>query len=745
METLMLNRRSFLRFTAIAGGGLMVATYLDPIAEVLAQGPGGPPATFVANAFIKVSADNVVTIISKNPEIGQGIKTALPMLIAEELEVPWDAIKIEQADLDQTKYGPQNAGGSTATPTNYDPMRRVGAALRLTFVKAAAETWGVPESELVAANASVTHRASNRTLTYGQLTAKAATLTPPDLASVPLKPASSFTIVGKMKGGVDNAAIVTGKPTFGIDFTLPGMLWAVYEKSPVFGAKAVSANVDEIKAMPGVRHVLIIEGTDDLRGLMPGVAIVADSYWQARTARQKLVVKWADHPTAQQSSESYAAQAQQLSQQKPGFVLRTDGNVDEALAAPGTKVVEAAYAYPFISHSPLEPQNSTAHFQNGKMEIWAPTQTPQQGRQLVTTVLGIPAENITLHIQRAGGGFGRRLTNDYIGEACAIAKEIGVPVKVLWTREDDMRHDHYRPGGFHFLKAGVDASGKLVAWRNHFVSYGDPARGAQGYSNSANINGVEFPARFVPNFDFQSSLIPLGVPTGAMRAPRSNAFSWVFQSFLDELAAAAGKDPLQFRLDILAATPLPAPQGQGPGGGGDGFDEKRMRGVLEAARDRSGWGKRQLPKGSALGVAFQYSHRGYFANVAEVTVDAMNRVKVNKVWVVGDIGSQIVNVSSAVNQAQGGVIEGMSHLMNWEITVQGGKVVQGNFNQYQPTRITQAPPEIDVFFLRTDNPPTGLGEPALPPTIPAITNAIAAVTGKRVRQLPLAKSGYRWA
>jgi isoquinoline 1-oxidoreductase beta subunit len=732
-----MNRRWFLKVSAVAGGGMVASVYFDPFGKALAALQQTPTA-FVPSAFVKIGADGVVTIMAKNPEIGQGVKTSLPMLIAEELEVEWDKIRIEQADLDQTRYGQQNAGGSTATPTNYTPLRQVGAAVRELLIAAAAQTWGVPAAECRAENGTVYHRTRGM-LSYGQLAATAATMTAPELASVRLKPISEHKIAGKPTPGVDNAKIVTGQPLFGIDVTIPGMLWAVYEKCPVFGGKVKTANLDEVAGQPGVRHAFVIEGTSDLRGLMPGIAIVADGWWQAQSARKLLRVEWEEGPTAAQGSEQYVSSARQLQAQGPAFTLRADGNVDAALAS-ATRTIEAEYHYPFLAHAPLEPQNCTADFRNGALEIWAPTQTPQAGRQLVAQTLSVPEDRITIHQIRAGGGFGRRLTNDYMVEAAAIAQRIGGPVKVLWTREDDIQHCHYRPAGFHFLKAGVDAAGRVTAWRNHFVSFGDAARAAEGFAQAANINAVEFPARFIPNFDFGSSLIPLGVPTAFMRAPRSNAFSWVFQSFIDELAHAASQDPLAFRLALLAGVPIPPPDR-----GADNFSAERMSGVLQAVRDRSGWDRRPRASGRAMGVAFQFSHRGYFANVADVSVDAQNRVRVHKVWVAGDIGSEIVNPSMAVNQGQGAVIEGMSHLMNWEITIRDGRVEQSNFHQYQPTRLMQAPPEIDVHFVTTDNPPTGLGEPALPPTLGAISNAIFAATGKRVRTLPLAKSGFSWA
>jgi isoquinoline 1-oxidoreductase beta subunit len=742
-----MNRRTFLRATAAAGGGMMIAVYLDP-ADVLGQEGSRAPAggaNYKPWAFLEIRRDGSVVIRSKNPEGGQGAKIHLPMIIADELDVDWKDVTIENAPLDEQSFGIQRTGGSTATPINWEPLRQCGAAARQMLVAAAAQTWGVQSGECATASGRVRHAASNRSLGYGELAAKAAALPAPDLKSVKLKDPKDYKVIGSSARNQDVPKIVRGEPLYAIDTKLPGMLYAAYEKCPVSGGKVATANVDEIRKLPGVRNAFIVPGGPDLAYTYPaccigvslhgGVAIVADTWWHAQQARTKLKVTWNEGPTASNSTEGFNKRALELSRQAPAIKLYNDGDAERALAG-AAKTVEAAYYYPFLAHAPLEPQNCTAHFVNGKLDVWVGTQTPREGRQVIAQSLGMPENDITVHFVRMGGGFGRRILNDYMAEAAWIAREMnGTPVKLLWSRQDDLTHDFYRPAGYHFFKAGLDASGSIVAWNQHYVAFGE----GEKFAPNTAIGGATFPAGFIPNFSFNASLIPMGIPTGPLRAPGTNGTTFVYQGFIDELAVASGKDPLDFRLALLDTPRRLLPNTR------DGFNADRAKGVLRLAAEKSGWGRRQLPKGTGMGVAFLYAHLGYFAEIAEVSVDAQNRVKVNKVWVAADIGSEVINPLNAVHQVQGSVIDGMGAVMAQETTFVNGRAQQSTFNDHRLVRMNQAPKDIEVHFLKTANPPTGLGEPALPPVIPAITNAIFAATGKRIRSIPIGKQGFSWA
>ncbi|MEA2738747.1 MAG: isoquinoline 1-oxidoreductase subunit beta [Acetobacteraceae bacterium] len=722
----MTSRRSFLKISAVAGGGFMLRAMLPSIAK--ADGVAEP-----LNAFIRIAPDGVVTIMSKNPEIGQGIKTMLPMVIAEELDVDWKHVRIEQAPLNAALYGQQFAGGSMATPLNYDPLRRVGAAGRQMLMTAAAQSWNVSPAECRTEAGVVHHDSSGRSLGYGALASKAVKVPVPDLGSVTLKDPKTFRIIGRPMPGVDNAKVVSGQKLFGIDVTVPGMLHAVFQKCPVFGGKIVRANVDAIKALPGVHDAFIIHGNGggDPQGLADGVAIVAKSWWVANRAREKLDITWNEGPTAAQSTEGFADGAARLAKGAPASYLRRDGDAADALKN-AAHVVEAAYAYPFLSHIDLEPQNCTAHFRDGKVVFWAPTQNPGPGAKLVATTLGIAESDITVNMTRVGGGFGRRLRNDFMAEAAWISKQVGAPVKLLWNRQDDMQHDFYRPAGFHFFKAGLDDTGGLVAFTDHFVTFGHGSK----LADSAMMDANEFPALLVPHLEYGQSVMELGVPTGPMRAPRSNALAFAFQSFVDELADRAGHDPVAFRLTLLGDPKVLINSTGKPNALRD-FNTGRMRDVLLKVAEVSGWADRHsLPKGTGKGVAFYFSHLGYFAEVVQASVSAAGDVTLNHVWIVGDVGSQIINPSGAENQVQGAALDGLGAALGQAITIDRGRVVQANFDTVKPLRTNQVPP-VDVHFLKTEYPPTGLGEPALPPVIPALCNAIFAATGKRVRSLPI--------
>lgn len=722
-----LDRRSFLKVTGVAGGGLWFAFYLGvrPAAQG-ADAPGGEADTFTPNAFLQIGADGIVTIYAKNPEVGQGVKTSFPMVIAEELDVPWESVRVEQAPVNESAYGPQFAGGSLSTPQNWDRLRRAGAVARAMLIQAAAVKWGVPAAECRTEAGAVIH--GGHKLTYGELAAEAAKLPVPDEKSVPLKARADYKLLGRRISGVDNHAIVTGKPLFAMDVALPGLLHAVYEKCPAFGGRVSRANTESLARLPGVKAAFVFDAAGDDTGRAAGVAIVATTTWAALQARRQLRVTWDEAPASQDSWSDFVARAAALASET-GPVVKQTGDVEQALAG-AAKSVSASYTFPFLAHAPMEPENCTAWWHEGRMEIWAPSQTPESGRKMVAEQLGIPLENVMVHQMRVGGGFGRKLMNDYMLEAASIAQRVEAPVQLFWSREADMAHDFYRPGGFHHLKAGVDAAGRLVAWHDHFVTFGaaggKPVRGGD-------MNADEFPAAMVPNFRFAKTLLPLSVPCGWWRAPGSCANAWVTESFLHELSAAAGRDHVEFLLELMGEPRWLQPGNQWA------LDTGRAAGVIRLVAEKGGWG-RKLPEGHGLGLAFHLSHAGHIAELAEVSVDSSRRVRVHRVVVAADVGP-IINRSAAENQVQGSVIDGLNAMAAQEITFEGGAVLQSNFHDYPFIRIESAP-QVEIHFIESDHPPTGLGEPALPPLAPAVCNAIFAATGHRIRTLPIAKEGF---
>jgi isoquinoline 1-oxidoreductase beta subunit len=719
-----LDRRQFLKLTGAVGGGLMLSLGFSrtPAEAAVSAVPLEP------NAYLKISDDEIL-ILAPNPEVGQGVKTALPMIVAEELDAAWSDVRVEQSAIDAARYGRQVAGGSRSVPSRWDELRRAGAVARQMLVRAAAQRWNVPAGECTTRDSQVLHAPSSRSLHYFELAHAAAELPVPDPQKVPLKGREDYRLLGRRITGVDNRALVTGQPLFGIDTRLPGMAYAAYQKCPATGGKVVRANLDEIKRLPGVVDAFVLEGTGRAAELMPGVAIVARDTWSAFEAKKRLSVEWDRSGSAKDSWTAMAATAQQLTRGEGADTVVERGDVPRALEE-AAATVESLYTYHFVSHAQLEPQNCTAWVRDGKVDLWAPTQTPGRGIENVARTLGVPASSVTVHQTRCGAGFGRRLVNDFMCEAAAISARASVPVKLTWTREDDMQNDFYRAGGFHALKGAVDNAGRLSAWQDHFVTFThDGKKPVIG----GGLRASTFPGELVPNYRITQTMQQWDTPCGAWRAPGSNVFGFVVQSFLHELAVAARRDYLEFLLEVLGEPRWLKPENLWS------LNTERAAAVVRRAAEEAGWG-RALPRGRGLGLAFYFSHAGHFAEVAEVSVSPDKKLRVHKVTVAGDVGA-IVNRSGAENQVEGSVVDGLSTMLGLKVTHLDGEVHEHNFDRYQMLRMPHAP-EVAVHFLESDYAPTGIGEPALPPLAPAVCNAIYAATGHRVRTLPISEEGF---
>jgi CO/xanthine dehydrogenase Mo-binding subunit len=710
LNVLGLNRREFVAAGVAAGAGLVVGFYLP-------HGGRARKEVFSPNAYLRITPDNKITIVVARSEMGQGVRTALPMILAEELEADWKQIEIEQAGA-STLYGDQTTGGSASVRTTWDPMRKAGAAAREMLISAAALTWGVPRSTCAARDGSILHGASKRRLSYGELAGKAATLPIP--TDVPLKQSKDYKIVGQRLARVDTPAKVKGEAVFGIDFRMPGMKYAVLSRCPTIGGKVLSFDDKESKRISGVSYVGQIGDA--------AVAVVADSVWGSMEGRRVLTVNWDDGPNKDLNTAAVMESLKQAAAKK-GASLYSVGNVSKVTG----RRVSAEYQLPFMAHAPMEPGNCTAKYSGTGCELWAPTQVPQDCRDAVAQAVGLDSDQVKVNVTLMGGGFGRRLEHDYAVEAALVAKamqglKIGGPVKVLWTREDDMRFSTYRPASLHQLSAVLDGAGWPVAFTHRMVApsisgqKGQPVPGGVDPDlpdEAAFVYGLE-------NVSIESVIAETAVPLGWMRSVYALQAGFASESFIDELAAAAGKDPLEYRLHMLA-------KDQDIQYFTTTWHTARMRGVLQLAAEKAGW-KNALPAGRFRGIACFGCFGSYMAEVAEIGME--NDVpRVHRVVAAVDCG-QVVNPSILEQQIQGGIVYALSNALRAKITIEKGRVVQGNFDDYAPLRMDETP-VVEVYAVPSAEPPTGIGEPSVPPLAPAVCSAIFAATKKRIRALPI--------
>jgi isoquinoline 1-oxidoreductase subunit beta len=747
-------RREFISVSAAATGGLVVALRFGPAqvdAQMQMSAPSGP-VPFPA-AYIQIDSDDRVLIWSAQPEMGEGTKTSLPMLIAEELDADWSKVRVEDAPLDPQKYGGQGVGGSDAIRSDWDSLRRVGATARTLLVAAAAAQWGVAASECESSANAVRHPVSNRVASYGSLAARAATLTVAP-TSVVLKDPSRYRLIGTRVNGVDNHKVITGQGLFGLDVKLAGMKYAAIAKSPVFGGRPVKIDDAKAKQIPGVRAVVEIAGHQNPTFMGPGVAVVADSTWAAFKGREALVVEWDEGKFANESNATINQQFQSLLASPP-TTLHQSGDVDRALSS-AAHTVDAHYVFPFVSHATLEPHNCTADFKNGEVHIRGPLQMPGSGRGVVAGVLGIPPANVHIQSTRIGGGFGRRLLSDYAAEAAFVSRAIGAPVQIVDSREGDLQHDYYRPAAAHHIRAGLDGNGRIVAWdyalssvsRGAYRIDGRPPYSTEMYGSY--IGAVKATAEMDP--DMQPTRIPnirvrygsptTGVPTGAWRAPAHVVNAFAIETTIDELARKAGRNPVDVRLALLGeAQDIPrAADDPSP------YNPERMRRVLLQAVERGGFGQ-PVAEGRARGLAMHHTFGSYCAQVVEISVaasataSAPRRVTIHRVVAVSDVG-QLVNLSMLEAQTQGGIIDGIGSAFFGEVPIAQGRATSRNFGDYRLIRMREAPAAIEAHFIPSRERPTGFGEPPLPVIGPAVANAIAALTGDRIRQMPFTRAGY---